>query len=136
MQSLALSRDVNIKFENRTKTHTIKVMADQALLQRALENLIKNAIEAENPSGEVRLKLLKNEAGFAVLEIHNGGRPIPAEIQKVLFQPYVTHGKKSGSGLGLYIVKLIVEKVHGWQLIFESNSIRGTVFKIIFGPAR
>lgn len=136
MQSLALSRDVTIQFANLTQKHAIKVMADQALVQRALENLIKNAIEAENPSGEVRLKLLKNEAGFAVLEIHNRGNPIPEEIQKVLFQPYVTHGKKSGSGLGLYIVKLIIEKVHGWQLTFESNNKKGTVFKIIFGPAR
>ena len=134
MQPLALSRDVTIKFENRLQRQTINVKADKALLERALENLIKNAIEAEDPSAEVRLILLQNEAGFAVLEIHNGGRPIPEGIQEVLFQPYVTHGKKSGSGLGLYTVKLIIEKIHGWQLAFESNSEKGTVFRIVFGP--
>ncbi len=132
MQSLALSRDITITFENRTQEHSINVMADQALVKRSLENLVKNAIEAENPSGEIRLVLLQNEAGFTVLEIQNGGNPIPDAIQNVLFQPYVTHGKKSGSGLGLYIAKLIIEKVHGWQLTFESNSGKGTVFRIIF----
>lgn len=134
MQPLALSREVTIKFENRIQDQSIHLMADRALVERALENLIKNAIEAENPSGEVRLLLLQNEAGCAVLEIHNSGRPIPGEIQMVLFQPYVTHGKKSGSGLGLYTVKLIIEKVHGWQLNFESNIDKGTVFRIVFGP--
>jgi len=134
MQPLALSREVTITFENRTQKKNIKLMADRALIERALENLIKNAIEAENPSGEVRLILLQNEAGLAVLEIYNGGKPIPDEIQGILFQPYVTHGKKSGSGLGLYTVKLILEKIHGWQLNFESNSDKGTVFRVVFGP--
>ncbi len=130
MQSLAVSKNVVIKFENRTQKQTINVMADQALVKRSLENLVKNAIEAENPFGEVQLVLLQNESGLAVLEIHNGGSPIPEAIQKILFQPYVTHGKKSGNGLGLYIAKLIIEKIHGWQLTFESNSEKGTVFKI------
>ena len=134
MQPLALSRDITIKFENRTQKHTINVMADQALVKRSLENLVKNAIEAENPSGEIRLVLLQNETGFTVFEVHNSGSPIPETIQKVLFHPYVTHGKKSGSGLGLYIAKLIIEKIHGWQLTFESNSEKGTVFRIGFGP--
>lgn len=135
MQSLALSRDITIKFENHTPRRSINVMADPALVKRSLENLVKNAIEAENPSGEIRLILLQNEAGVAFLEIHNGGNPIPEAIQKVLFQPYVTHGKKSGSGLGLYIAKLIIEKVHGWQLTFASESGKDTVFRITFNPS-
>lgn len=134
MQPLAMSREVTINFKNRTQKQNINLNADRALVERALENLIKNAIEAESPSGEVRLILLQNKVGFTVLEIHNSGRPIPEEIQKVLFQPYVTYGKKSGSGLGLYTVKLILEKVHNWQLNFESNSDKGTVFRIVFGP--
>lgn len=76
MQPLALSTEVTIKFENRIQEQSINLMADRALVERALENLIKNAIEAENPSGEVRLLLLQNEAGFAVLEIHNAGGAI------------------------------------------------------------
>lgn len=136
MQPLASSREITIKFKNLIQEKNISLMADRALVERALENLIKNAIEAENPSGEVQLILLQNEAGFVVLEIHNGGRAIPEEIQRVLFQPYVTHGKKSGSGLGLYTVKLIIEEVHGWQLNFESSSEKGTIFRIVFGTLK
>ncbi len=135
MQSLALSTKIEIKFENRIQEQYINITADRPLLERALENLIKNAIEASNSPGEVRLVLLKNETGPVVLEIRNSGRPIPAEIQKVLFQPYVTYGKKPGIGLGLYTVKLILEKVHGWQINFESND-KGTVFRIFFGPMK
>ena len=131
MQSLAASRNVTIKFENWTQMQVINVMADQALVIRSFENLVKNAIEAENPFGNIRLVLLQNKTGFADFEIHNGGNPIPEAIQKVLFQPYVTHGKQSGSGLGLYIAKLIIEKIHGWQLTFESNREKGTVFRIV-----
>ena len=65
----------------------LNITADRALVERALENLIKNAIDAENPSGEVQLILLQNEAGFAVLEIHNGGRAIPEEIQRARVLP-------------------------------------------------
>ncbi len=131
MQPLATSKDVTIKFENQTLKHTVNIMAEEALVIRSLENLVKNAIEAENPSGEIRMVLSQDKTGFAVLEIRNGGNPIPDAIQKNLFQPYVTHGKKSGSGLGLYITKLIIEKIHGWQLTFESNSEKGTVFRIV-----
>jgi PAS domain S-box-containing protein len=134
MEPLATSRDVRIIFRNRIQEQGVNLTGDRALLERALENLIKNAIEAENPSGEVQLTLQQNEAGTPVLEIRNGGNPIPEEIQAVLFQPYVTHGKKQGSGLGLYTARLILEKVHGWHLVFESNAEEGTVFRIIFGP--
>jgi len=101
-------------------THSLYKINDQEFYITATIRDI-SIFKRYEPSGKVRLKLLKNEAGIAVLEIYNGGNPIPEEIQKVLFQPYVTCGKKSGSGLGLYTVKLIIEKVHGWQLTFESN---------------
>ncbi len=134
MMPLASSKEVTIRFDNLIQEKGAHLIADRALVERALENLIKNAIEAEIPSGEVRLRLLQNEAGIAILEIHNGGTPIPEEIQYVLFHPYVTQGKSSGTGLGLYTAKLILEKIHGWQLDFESNNDKGTVFRIVFGP--
>ncbi len=106
--------------------------ADQPLLERALENLIKNAIEAEDPGGTVELILVEDQLKQPVLEIHNGGKPIPQEIQGQLFSPYVTHGKKDGTGLGLYSAKLILETVHGWELVVRAE-LRHTVFAIHFG---
>jgi two-component system sensor kinase FixL len=132
MEPLGASKDVALIFVNRTDKQVLPLMADRPLLERAVENLIKNAIEAEDPSGRVRLALVENRAGEAVLEVHNGGSPIPEELQKTIFQPYVTHGKESGSGLGLYAARIILERIHGWQLSFESGAERGTVFRIVF----
>ena len=53
------------------------------------------------------------------------------DIQKDLFSPYVTHGKKGGVGLGLYATKLILETIHGWELTFRSSP-QETVFRITF----
>jgi PAS domain S-box-containing protein len=134
MQLFASSKEVTIRFDNLLGSRSLSLVADRALVERALENLVKNAIEASQPGGEVRLVLLQDKTKYAVLEVHNGGEPIPQKIQRVLFQPYVTYGKESGSGLGLYAAKLILEKIHDWQLDFESNMDRGTIFRILFGP--
>ena len=85
MQPLVLSGEVTITFKNQIQKQSINLMADRALVERALENLIKNAIEAENPSGEVRLILLQNEAGLAVLEIHNGGGAVHYRYRETLY---------------------------------------------------
>jgi signal transduction histidine kinase len=134
MQLFATSKGVTITFDNLLANGSMSLVADRALVERALENLIKNAVEASNPGGEVRLVLLQDKRKYVVLEVHNGGEPIPEKIQRVLFQPYVTYGKESGSGLGLYAAKLILERVHGWQLDFESTTDRGTIFRILFVP--
>lgn len=134
MQPLAEFRQVGIEFQNRMKRPVPNLSADRLLLDRAMENLMKNAVEAEEPQGKVRVILSEDEKGTFAVEIHNRGKPIPEEVQKNLFQPYVTHGKKGGTGLGLYSAKLILEKIHGWKLSFESGP-EGTVFRIGFGSS-
>ncbi|MBF0497739.1 MAG: ATP-binding protein, partial [Deltaproteobacteria bacterium] len=104
---------------------------DRQLMERVLENLVKNAIEAEDTGGQVRLALELSDKGALALEVRNGGKPIPLKVQSEIFQPYVTHGKKGGTGLGLYSAKLILEKVHGWKLSYRSDQA-GTVFRIDF----
>jgi PAS domain S-box-containing protein len=133
MRTLAASRDVGIELRNLSGWGVVNVLADRSLLERALENLIKNAIEAEEPFGKVSITLLETGDGKMCVEIHNGGKPIPEEIRANIFQPYVTHGKKDGTGLGLYSAKLALEKVHGWKISFESILERGTTFRIELG---
>ncbi len=130
IQPLAAARGVKVEFSNTTAQ---TVRADRALLERAFENLLKNAVEASDVSGTVTMSLKEGERGYPVVEIHNGGNPIPEEVQKLLFSAYVTHGKKGGTGLGLYAVRLIIETVHGWQVSFLSGP-GGTTFTITFGP--
>lgn len=130
LQPMAAAKGVTISFHNRT-TREMTLQADRSMLERALENLLKNAIEAEDPSKTVELILEEDEKGAPVLEIHNGGKAIPEEIQRLIFTPYVTHGKKEGIGLGLYSARLILEMIHGWQISFRSGS-QGTTFRVIF----
>jgi PAS domain S-box-containing protein len=134
IQPVATAKGVNVAFHDRSRGRII-LQADRSLLERALENLIKNAVEAEDLSNTVEMILNEDEAGTPVLEIHNGGSPIPEEIRKIIFTPYVTYGKKEGVGLGLYSTKLILETIHGWQLSFRSGA-DGTTFTVTFGRAR
>jgi PAS domain S-box-containing protein len=131
IQPVATAKGVNVAFHDRT-ARRVTLQADRSLLERALENLVKNAVEAEDFSNTVEMILEEGEQGIPVLEIHNGGKPIPEEIQGLIFSPYVTHGKKDGVGLGLYSTKLILETIHGWQISFQSGP-QGTTFKVTFG---
>jgi PAS domain S-box-containing protein len=131
LQPLAAVRGVKIAFSNRTG-RKILLQADRALLERAVENLLKNAVEAEALSNTVAMTLKETEEGVPVLEIRNGGKPIPEDVQRLLFSPYVTHGKKDGTGLGLYSTRLILETIHGWRISFHSDS-KATTFTVTFG---
>jgi nitrogen-specific signal transduction histidine kinase len=57
------------------------------------------------------------------------GRGVPDLVRDKLFEPFVSHGKENGTGLGLTIVQKIVQD-HGGDVIVESTSSKGTVFLI------
>ncbi len=135
MKTLGDVRGVEIRLRNFVRRSPVSIHADRSLLERAIENLLKNAVEAENAPGVVEATLSEDGEGSLRIEIHNGGKCIPEELRDSLFQPYVTHGKKDGTGLGLYSAKLALEKVHGWKLSFDSSQERGTTFVIELGKA-
>ncbi len=134
LRPMASDKQVAIEVVGRCERPPV-FEADRQLLERALENLIKNAIEAEDPGGTVQLILAEDQHQQPFLEIRNGGEPIAQEIRDQLFSPYVTHGKKDGTGLGLYSAKLILETVHGWELDVRAEPDH-TVFIIRFGSRR
>ncbi len=104
---------------------------DPLHLQRAVDNLVKNAIEA-SPRGERVLVTLRRAAdtGVTELAIHNGGPPIPADVRATLFHPFSTFGKRGGTGLGIYGVKLAVESMGG-AVSYETGA-GGTTFALTF----
>ncbi|WP_051694098.1 two-component system sensor histidine kinase NtrB [Desulfohalovibrio reitneri] len=97
------------------------------LLHRMLENLLKNAIEA-TPAGETVTLDLRRETGKTVITIHNPGT-IPREIRDRLFEPYVSHGKKTGTGLGTTSARLIA-RIHGGDITFTSTEDQGTTLRV------
>ncbi|TVP79527.1 MAG: GHKL domain-containing protein [Puniceicoccaceae bacterium] len=108
----------------------IQLEGDFSKLLRVLQNLISNSIEAihhASVDGAVQVEAL--EAGpYVMLKITDNGPGIPEKIQNTLFEPFVTQGKKEGTGLGTAIAKSIIDAHHG-KIDFETGSV-GTVFTI------
>ena len=102
---------------------------DSRKLERVFQNLLVNACEAVSPeSGEVTVTLHANEVTIEV-RVADNGRGVPDLVRDKLFEPFVSHGKENGTGLGLTIVQKIVQD-HGGDVIVESTSPKGTVFLV------
>jgi len=102
---------------------------DREQIKRLLNNLIKNAAEAApNRRCEIRIATRRQE-GRAVLEISDNGPGLSAAARAHLFEMNFTT-KREGSGLGLMMVKRIVEE-HGGTIEVESEEGRGTRFRIV-----
>ena len=104
---------------------------DPLHFQRCTDNLIKNAIEASPAGGVVWAGAERTGDGAVRLRVHNGGRPIPPDVRATLFHAFGTYGKKGGTGLGIYGVKMLVEAMGG-RIGYESGE-QGTTFEIGFG---
>ena len=87
------------------------VLADEAMLRRALLNLTVNAFQHVVEGGLVTLSA--EVAGREVrLRVENEGPPIPREVGARLFEPFFTT-RAAGSGLGLAVVKKVMDELHG-----------------------
>ncbi len=99
------------------------VMGDEDQLRRVLMNLMKNAVEAMPGGGTLRVSSAP-EGDYVRVGIADNGVGISAEIARKMFDPYFTT-KQKGTGLGMAIVKGIVEG-HGGEIEVESVEGEGT----------
>jgi signal transduction histidine kinase len=97
-------------------------------LQRALRNLVQNACDAMPEGGSVRVST-RREGGAAEIRVLDDGPGIPAEIAERLFEPFVTAGKARGTGLGLAVVRKIVDE-HGGSVAAEKADGAGCAIRI------
>src|SRR5690606_30438494 len=102
-------------------------------LRSILYNLIVNSLKysSEDKIPEIKISTLRTEEGI-ILSISDNGMGIPEnQLEKIfsLFKRY--HTKIEGSGIGLYIVKRIIEN-NGGRVEVESEVNQGTTFKLIF----
>ncbi|MBI5330266.1 MAG: PAS domain-containing protein [Betaproteobacteria bacterium] len=114
----ALVREVLNLYEGSTQVSSDlgenlpPVAGDPSLLRQVLVNLIKNAHEAV-AEGEVRIRVATRlEEGQVALCVEDNGPGFPDELMGRLFEPYATT-KAKGTGLGLPVVKKIIEEHHG-----------------------
>jgi len=117
-----------VKVEIR-HTGSVEGWFDHRKLGRALFNLLLNACESVQPgSGQIQVDLCEI-AGGVEIRIADTGRGIPASVRTTLFEPFVSHGKENGTGLGLTVVQKIIQD-HGGEVAVERTSPEGTVFRI------
>lgn len=78
---------------------------------------------------KVEISLQGIDSETVEIAVSDNGKGIPPEIKDTFFEPFVTHGKSRGTGLGTAIVKSIV-KAHNGSISFESSSNTGTTILI------
>jgi signal transduction histidine kinase len=111
------------------------VRANRVLLAWALENVVKNAVDALAGKGG-RILVLAHTGGDANVHVHIGddGPGIPANLRERIFEPGVTT-KTGGWGVGLSLTRRIVEELHGGRVSAHARRRAGTVFDISLPPA-
>jgi two-component system, NtrC family, sensor kinase len=95
-------------------------------VDQVVMNLLSNAMEAIEGSGEVRIRTYASD-GSVFVEIADSGRGIPPELQERIFEPFFTTREGKGTGLGLAIAHSLVMR-HGGDLRVDSASGRGARF--------
>lgn len=113
----------NIRFSIQLASEKPRVMADREELRRVFINILRNAVQAIDVEGEIRVSTtLRN--GTVEIEIADTGRGIPDEVKNRLFEPNFST-KTEGMGLGLAISKQTILDLKG-RIEIESEVGKGT----------
>jgi len=103
---------------------------DRTQLTRIVTNLVKNAIQSIPENQELKsvvVEIFKEDTNF-ILMVSDNGIGISSENQAYIFEPKFTT-KNSGMGLGLAIIKKIIENYNG-SISFKSEEEKGTLFTV------
>jgi signal transduction histidine kinase len=112
-----------------------KVVADPERLRQVITNLTMNAVKYSPGGGSITVRCRERGSQHVVIEVVDHGIGIPPEQVGRLFQKFQRvstekHMAISGTGLGLYICRLIVEG-HGGQIWVESEVDKGSTFGLV-----
>jgi signal transduction histidine kinase len=114
----------NISLVLKSNEESVKLVADKLRVNQVFLNMINNAINILQ-EGQVIVSV-QRQNNDVLVKITDNGPGIPPKIKDKLFTKFVT-GSKSGTGLGLYICKNIIEK-HGGKIWAENNQDKGATF--------
>jgi two-component system sensor histidine kinase DctS len=132
------ARKLGIQVEIRLPDHLPTVLCDHTMVEQALLNLARNAMQAMDGAAATDRRLVLQVRRASVSEhsaktwlefsVADRGTGISKDVAEQLFTPFFTT-KKEGMGLGLSLCRTVVEQ-HGGILWFEANAPRGTIFKL------
>ena len=117
---------------------SVFVVADRALLSRAVVNLVDNAIKYTPEGGRIRVRVNAQD-GSAWIEVSDTGPGIPVEHRARVFERFYRIDKSrsreiGGAGLGLSLARLAVE-AHGGRIELDSSDSGGATFRIVLPSA-
>jgi len=129
--------------KNACKTQVIKpevsenivIHADKFAITNVVTNLIENAIKYSPPCASITVKLYVEE-GKLFFSVADHGEGIPDQEKKLIFNKFYRIGneatrKTKGTGLGLYIVKTVLQK-HQANINIKNNTPSGSIFEVTF----
>ncbi len=117
LQSSEVRLDLDLDEEARA-------VLDAQRMIRVLHNLIANAVEAMPRGGTLTLRCVRG-SDRALLEVRDTGCGMAEDVRRRVFEPFFSHGKRNGTGLGMAIVRKIVEE-HGGTIRLDSAPGKGT----------
>jgi signal transduction histidine kinase len=117
-----------VTFKVEMEEAKISFFVNESLFNWVIENLIKNALDAMDGVGNITIRAFKSSKNV-VIDITDSGKGIPKSDFDNVFQPGFST-KKRGWGLGLSLVKRIVENYHQGSIYIKSSNENGTTFRI------
>lgn len=117
-----------VKVSMQFPEEEVMIFADEIQLSQVIQNLIKNAWQANSKNVAFQLRKLSDKT--FVLWIKNDGEPIPVEAQEQIFIPFYTT-KEDGTGVGLSVCRQIMRYHKGNIDLLRSNSTE-TIFELSF----
>jgi signal transduction histidine kinase len=124
------SDKVNIVIVGQEKFEDVQVAVNKPLFAWVVENLCKNAVDAMEGRGDIKFEMAGIGNEWIQFDVTDNGKGIPPSKHKTIFKPGYTT-KKRGWGLGLSLVKRIVENYHRGKIYVKSSELgKGTSFRI------
>lgn len=118
--------DISITFES--PKHPVYVKADKLLMEQAISNMVKNAIEAISTDGDIRIVCNESPAEFI---IYDNGTGVSKQVEQKLFTPFFST-KPQGQGIGLMIIRDILQS-HKTDFSLKTDHESGwTAFSVKF----
>ncbi len=117
-----------IHFTFKSQIESMPVLLNSSLYNWTIENLVKNGIDAMRGKGSIAIEIVPDGKLVHIL-IADTGHGIPKSNFSAIFNPGVT-SKKRGWGLGLSLVKRIVEEYHNGKIKVLSSGKEGTIMQI------
>ncbi len=113
------------------------ILADAKMLTIIIQNILSNAVKYSKENGVVELKISQNKDGYLLCVKDNGYGIPPTQTSKIFTKMFRANNAQSidpeGSGLGLYIVKSILDSIGG-KIWFESEENKGSTFFVLLPP--